>query len=316
MHQSRAALLIVAFGLLGVGGCGGDSPTGPRGSAPANKLILRRASTPSWARDGRSLLCSRAIDGPYSVWRVSDSGQDSVMLIADPEGAFCPFWLPDGNHIVYLRGEEFEFVVYDVRDQSSRSWPAHDAWDDYGISLTPDGSEILYTVYGSTQHETWALDLASGSKRFVWAGAGAVISPDGRWIAFTTQQDSLAIAPLSGGSARRIAVGGYACWTPDSRYVVFTVLSQTGNVDLMAVDREGTRRWRLTDDATVDLAPRVSPDGRRVAYVRCPSLDVPPFDLWILDLELPTVGITVERSRGSSGDSAGRGATSVPSHGF
>jgi Tol biopolymer transport system component len=290
MTPHRATFVVVVTALLGVVGCGGDNPTGPDPSVPAKSLILRDAAVPSWAPDGRSLLCVRSGASGPQVWKVSDSGRDTVMLIADPEGCLWPLWLPDGNRIVYLREDEFEFVVRDLRDQSSQIWPAPEAWDDYGINLTPDGREILYTVYGSPQHETWALDLTDGSKRLVWAGAGAVFSPDGRWVAFTTRQDSLAIAPVSGGPARRVAVGAFASWTPDSRYVVFTVATEDGNVDLMAVDRDGTRRLRLTDEATAEWGPRVSPDGRRVAYVRCPSYEVSPFDLWIMDLELPPVG--------------------------
>jgi hypothetical protein len=256
-------------------------------------MVLQDAFSPSWSPDGSEFVCCRPTGGEYGdedirVWRVSASGQDTTLVISDPLGAFEPLWLPDGQHIVYNRfGSGAELVVFDLKGGAPVVWPVPGLWDDPGLYLAPGGGEVLYSIWQPTGGETWALDLADGTTRFVWEGLGGTISPDGEWIAFFTSGDTLAVAPLSGGAVRRFELGTRACWTPDSRFVVFTGISESGTFDLIMVSRDGSCRWELTDDPLMDWSGEVSPDGKQLLFTRCLSGDTPPFDVWALDLETP-----------------------------
>jgi Tol biopolymer transport system component len=262
----------------------------------SNVLILEDAFFPSWSPAGTELVCNRPSDGSYDdedieIWRVSDDGSDPQFLLADSLGCFLPIWLPDGEHIVYFRAyyRTQEFVVHDLEGGPALIWPVTGVWDDAGFALTPNGQEILYTVWGPTSCETWALDLASGATRFVWPGSGGRISPDGEWIAFINEGDSLCVAPLGGGPVRAFESGRTPWWTPDSRFIIFsTGWNESGIQNLVQVERDGSGRWELTSHPGYEFSPVVSPEGQRVAYSHSPSGEWEPYSVWILDLEEPT----------------------------
>ena len=99
-------------------------------------------------------------------------------------------------------------------------------------------------------------------------------SPDGRLIAFTQVLAGVGIgihvvSPL-GGSARKIidsALG--AAWLPDSRSLVYFARTDKGLALFHHVLTTGARRQLTTPPAGFsDRDPRVSPDGRSVAFVR------------------------------------------------
>ncbi len=257
----------------------------------ANTLVLEDAFLPDWSPDDTEFVCSRPIgDDWYTtrIWRVSASGQDATVVNADTLGAYYPLWLPDGDHIVYYRPGP-EFVVFDLLGGPSTVWPVSDIWDDPGMCLTPDGTEVLYTVLNSRGRETWALDLSDGNTRFVWPGYGGTISPDGEWIAFFTDGDSLAVAPFAGGPVHRFEVGGFARWTPDGEHIVFTGMGASESGDIVVVSRDGSGRLELTGDALFDWNSAVSPDGDVVIYSRSVSHNfMPPYDVWVVDLETPS----------------------------
>ena len=114
--------------------------------------------------------------------------------------------MSDGEHVVYQRVIQdngpavYEFVIYDPAGAPPVVWPVPSVWDDYGFSLSPDGSELLYTVSGQPP-EIWSLDLANGSSRFIRYGAGGSISPDGQWLAYGTPDDSIAVEPVGAAQA-------------------------------------------------------------------------------------------------------------------
>lgn len=62
---------------------------------------------------------------------------------------------------------------------------------------------------------------------------------------------------------------------------------RNGQLDLWAVNDDGTSPKQLTTDPLDDQQPAVSPDGRRIAFARGVAFDsVPPAsDLWIMDAD-------------------------------
>jgi hypothetical protein len=171
-----------------------------------------------------------------------------------------------------------------ITDSEEWVYNVSSLWDDPGFSLTPSGTGILYTVYQSSQPlEMWILDLEDESTSFVREGFGGAISPDGQWIAFTTNDDQLAIAPMSGGPPALFDLGGMPKWTPDSEHIVYTGIADEDHLDLFVMHRDGSFNQQLTDDLELDMFPVVSPDGREVAYQKC----IGEFDgcsIWVLDL--------------------------------
>lgn len=257
--------------------------------------LLADAFGPCWSPSGDSLVCSHCVlpcgDDDWQIWTVPLGSGEPDTLIVDPLGAYFPMWLPDGRTFVYFRVQDTpspyrqEFVVYDRVSGPLGVWEVEHVWDDPGFNLSPDGSEVLFTRSAGANHETWAVNLSSGSERFVHEGYGGVISPDGLWIAFTTDEDSLCVALINGPAVNLRETGWLARWTPDSRYLVFTGFGVAGQRDLIAISRDGTYRQQITNDAEWEWYCAVSPAGDRVACTKTIGEFGQPV-LWVLDLNI------------------------------
>ncbi|MBW3550404.1 MAG: winged helix-turn-helix domain-containing protein [Proteobacteria bacterium] len=135
-------------------------------------------------------------------------------------------------------------------------------------------------------------------------------SPDGREIAFVRAGPGLRcqilVVPASGGAERRIG----ACdprsrasfsWAPDGRSLIFgSMTTGAGRAGLRVLDL-ASGQWHTVDydAATGDLdhAPRYSPDGRWIVFVRNPQFG----DLW----RIPASGGRAERLTRQSGEMRG-----------
>lgn len=152
------------------------------------------------------------------------------------------------------------------------------------------GDRVVFTYGG----DLWAADVAGGAASRLTATPGvelfAKFSPDGRWIAFTSQvngDEQVCVIPSAGGKVRQLtwypadgplpARWGYDNqvygWTPDSTAVLFRSLRSawtlTGGrlytVPLPAVAR---RRGALPTPLPMPEAGagEFSPDGERIVY--------------------------------------------------
>lgn len=102
----------------------------------------------------------------------------------------------------------------------------------------------------------------------------AVISPDGKNIAFTYKGDIWTV-PAAGGTASRLTMTDQyyeasPVWSPDSRSVAFRS-NRAGSFDVYVVDVTGGEPRRLTFDSGSETPEAFTPDGKTVlfsAYVR------------------------------------------------
>jgi Tol biopolymer transport system component len=151
---------------------------------------------------------------------------------------------------------------------------------DVSPNLSPDGRSLLYVTQdpGERPHLRVARVGGVGGARELTDGSvpdgAAAFSPDGQTIAFASARegsDGLFVMNAAGGAARRLVNGGYdPSWTPDGREIVYgTEAGQDPDgreapSELWAVDPTTGARHRVAEADAVD--PRVSPDGRFVAF--------------------------------------------------
>lgn len=120
-------------------------------------------------------------------------------------------------------------------------------------ALNPDGSEIIFSYDG----DLWKVSASGGTATRLTAMAGQEtyprVSPDGRWIAFSSAQygnTDLYIMPYEGGDIKRLTFHSSAdqmeAWSWDSRTIYF----RSGRYNSRAaysVDRAGGTPQRIFD---------------------------------------------------------------------
>ncbi len=156
-------------------------------------------------------------------------------------------------------------------DPGQESWP----------NLSPDGTWLVYAATESGNWDIYSKGLGEESARNLTNHAADDImpafSPDGRLIAFRSERDGggIFVMTRSGESLRRLTHGGFdPAWSPDGTQVFYGTEAgrdpdarfRPGELWAVYVQTEQTRRIAPVDG----VAPRVSPDGRLVAYWSLP----------------------------------------------
>jgi Tol biopolymer transport system component/C-terminal processing protease CtpA/Prc len=156
--------------------------------------------------------------------------------------------------------------------------------------LWPDISADGRTIVFERDFSIWTLDVDSGRAAAVpirrrGASIGPVtehltlttglqslaLSPDGRKVAFVVRGEIFAASARDGGQAARVtrslANESQITWAPDSRRIVY--VSERGDVNhLFMYDFVASAETQLTSAPKGDDAPKFSPDGRLLAFVR------------------------------------------------
>lgn len=114
--------------------------------------------------------------------------------------------------------------------------------------------------------------LTNGGDHQAGADFEPAWSPDGQRIAYAAPGSVMVVA-ADGGQPRRVASGSSPAWTPDGRWVVVSALDETdpagtGDMNLYAVSLDGLRTTQLTSSPEDEIAPELSPDGRRLLFSR------------------------------------------------
>lgn len=277
-------------------------------------ISARGIASSQWWRHGHSHLDEAEIwlrdltaaDTPQA-WRAVTSGGAKELW---------PMWAGDGRSLFFVSdrsGAENIWHVPTAADAPARQvtrfsdgrvlWPSIDA----------RGATIVF----ERNFRIWTLDVASGAAAEVpitrvGAPAGPAVdrlrltsqfedlalSPDGRKVAFTARGEIFAASAKDGGDAVRVtmtpAAESQIAWSPDSKKIVYSS-EREGPPRLFVYDFTSSKETPITGaipsasarenaaakvDATAnDFAPRFSPDGKSIAYVRGGT------ELHVVDLE-------------------------------
>ena len=134
---------------------------------------------------------------------------------------------------------------------------------------TPDGTGLIVNGGG----RLWRLPASGGEPAPIptgpsgWIDINHAVSPDGRWLAFTS--GAIWKVPTGGGRPSRVttAPGSWVhAWSPDGRRLAFSANLGDG-LDVFSIAADGGPERRLTTDAHLDDAPQYSPDGRWVYFL-------------------------------------------------
>ena len=216
-------------------------------------------------------------------WRKA-VGEPAVLLdeVSVYSGAAASF-ASDGSLVYVKSSNASRFLLADDRGAPAR------ATDDsgrryYSPRLSPDGTRIAVQVSsaGTSRSDIWVYDISSHvltrltsqgpSERAEW-------TPDGQHLVYLRHQngkwDVWRVAADGSGSEEKLfglerSIRGVS-FSPDSRFAALQVDDPATNRDIMVVSFDTSGKVigssKLLGSAFNELGPRVSPDGRWLAYL-------------------------------------------------
>jgi Tol biopolymer transport system component/C-terminal processing protease CtpA/Prc len=265
----------------------------------ADRFTNEFAAAPS--PDGQSIAFSARGNGPGQWWRKGHSHLDeseiwlmkglstsSYEKLVD-RGAknYWPMWSADGRSVFYMSDKSGAENIW-VKPLSGQ--PKQVTQFRAGRVLWPDISKDGRTIVFERDFGIWALDVDSGKAAEVpirrrGASIGPVtehltlttgftalsLSPDGRKVAFVARGEIFAASARDGGDAARVtrslANEAQIMWAPDSRRIVY--VSERDDVNhIFMYDFGANAETQLTNTAKGDDAPKFSPNGEMLAFVR------------------------------------------------
>jgi Tol biopolymer transport system component len=216
---------------------------------------LTRVAVASLAPDGQHFVVSRgeAQTGNNDLWLSDATGKNPTRLTFNSANDDFPVWSPDGSRIVWGSNIEGIYHLYQkaASGAGQESLLLKSDYYKFPTDWSPDGRYILYReVNPKTKFDIWALPVGSqGSDQKPFPvlqtdanEAAAVLSPDGRWIAYTSDESGryeiyVQSFPAGGGKRQISTAGGIGTrWAgnelfyhaPDGRLMAVTVKSGTG----------------------------------------------------------------------------------------
>lgn len=194
---------------------------------------------PRVSPDGQSVVFE-TIDGDAGgttarLWVAELRATDARRPMPQVEGPinWAALWTTDGDGIVFVvSGPSRPDTLFrrsaegTVDGEPLLVARSAEAW-------TPDGRHLTYlTLQGDDDYGISLLDVETGETRTLIDLPGSAehssnISPDGRWLAFTTNESGrfeVWVAPLANPSDRHPVTrdgGGHPLWSPDGRKLYF-----------------------------------------------------------------------------------------------
>lgn len=240
---------------------------------PLIRLTDRRGADfqPVWSQDGEWLYYNSSA----GINRMRANGRQKMIIAKNPAAYFELGEAPDGNSWVLaaliggptrdiyrmnpdggdlrrlVRGDELSFL-------------ANPQW-------LPEGDRLLFEFNGGV----YSMNREGGARRLVvgqpGSVSGAALSPDGRWIVFSSDRGgarNLYLMSREGGEIEALTAlpsAWGAVWSPDGTRLVF-LAHENQNTDLYLLELEKRRLRRLTTSPGNETGAVWSADGHWLVF--------------------------------------------------
>ncbi len=239
----------------------------PASGGPPRRMTTSEKSDnhPRWSPDGRTIAFLSSRDGAMQIYQLPVSGGEARGLTDFPGGVGDFIWTPDGKGFVftgrvYTDCPDLECVKKRDEEKEQEKVTAivhkhllYRHWDTY-----EDGKaqHLFHITAGGGEPRDLTPDIVYDALTYWLASAGRDfdLSPDGKTLYFAGKQD------------------------PDQ--------AVSYNEEIWKVAVEGGPVEKVTDNPAADGHPRVSPDGRRLAYraTRRPYYESDRYELIVMEL--------------------------------
>ncbi|MCX6602324.1 MAG: protein kinase, partial [Acidobacteria bacterium] len=251
--------------------------------------------TPRFSPDGKRLVFAMASGKGRDIW-VKDLDRDIASRLRFLPGVNnIPVWTPDGKNIVFRSENQATPGLYAIRADGAGEAKRLTEGGQYATSFSPDGKRLaIFKIGNGGSNDLFTLPVEADSvpggvglrlgKAELFLGTpflevGAVFSPDGRWLAYQSNESGtveVCVRPflLRGGGRWQVSTRGgrFPVWCRDGRELLFlnsdsrvmaAGYTAKGDTFLAGKPRVWTEaRMRGTGNLqNYDIAP----DGKRLA---------------------------------------------------
>jgi len=257
---------------------------------------LEWADDPQVSPDGTQAIYLRRFNDIQTdrtrahVWIVNLDGTGHEPLLADEGSYRSPRWSPDGTRIAFMKSVEggtglFVHYLGSGREALLGTFDRSPG----GITWAPDGQSIAFTKSVKGKSET-LISAPKKPKGATWAPPAVVIDraryrTNGSGF-LELAYDHVFVLPAEGGTARQLTSGdfnhgGSLSFTGDGSEILFSANRDEGwelqsrESDLFAVSVETGDLRQLTSEPGTETSPTVSPDGKRIAYLKTANTRIP-----------------------------------------
>ncbi len=190
-----------------------------------------------------------------------------------------PVLSPDGSTVAYTVRVNDSWDIYSQRVGGRNATPiVNDPQrDEGGAAFSPDGALLAFHESDDVGGIFVAGATGESVRRLTDIGFDPAWSPDGKQIAFTTEEiidpasrlgdSALYIIDAAGGAPRKVVEGdaAQASWSPSGKHLVYWS-NRAGQRDIYTGAAAGGAPVPLTQDTAIDWSPVWSPDGRFIYF--------------------------------------------------
>lgn len=254
----------------------------------ADLFKLEAARDPQPSPDGKTIAYVRQSGDVMNdrnraaIWLVDVATGKQRPLVTGPGSYMAPRWSPDGTRLSYIAAEEGGAQLW-VRwiDGGAAAKLTNLPDSPQSVTWAPDGRSLAYVmrVPGDVPSLGKAPAKPEGAKwaeplevidRVTYRGDGEGYYPAGYSHIFAISAD--------GGASRQLTFGAFddggpLSFSPDGKTIVFSAVRkqnwqrEPNDSEVMALDLGSGAIKALTSRYGPDLAPTISPDGSRIAYI-------------------------------------------------
>ncbi|MBS1803796.1 MAG: PD40 domain-containing protein [Acidobacteria bacterium] len=234
----------------------------------------------AWALYAGVGLCALLAFGGTGLYRLRHQASEVryTQLTDFTDSAVQPALSPDGRMLAFIRGGDTFMTPDQIYVKMLPDGEARRVTDDsrakYGLTFSPDGSEIAYTVLEGSTFSTYVVSALGGEPRLMFKNAAGLVWLDAQRILFSQAPSGIHLSVVKTGITRtgsedlyspshERGMAHYSFPSPDRRWAI--VVEMNGNGEwgacrLIAV--EGQHSSRTVGPNGGCTSAGWSPDGR------------------------------------------------------